>query len=202
MPRAKSYSRRNLLDNALNTFWKIGYHVVSMEDLVRETGVSRAGIYSDFGGKQDLFHACLDRYQEIVVTPAFAQVEAKGAGIDSIETYLNNLLTRFEAAGGFGKGCLVGNTLTQIPEDEVETQHKLRTHCDRLTRGFHQALKNENGPHGPLTQPEITDLAHFTMISVQGLWSYSRLTDDIAELRACSETLITVLKTRLHGPSL
>lgn len=199
MPRAKSHSRENLLDSALNTFWKIGYHVVSMGDLVRETGVSRAGIYGDFNGKEDLFHACLDRYQEIVVTPAFAPVEANGAGIDSIETYLNNLLERFEKASGAGRGCLVGNTLTQIPEDAVETRQKLRAHCNRLTTGFHKVLTHENGHLGLLTQAQIDDLARYTMISVQGIWSYSRLTEDVAELRAASDVLITVLKGRLHG---
>lgn len=78
--------------------------------LVPETGVSRAGIYSDFDGKEILFRVCLDRYQEIVVTPAFAPVEATGAGIDSIATYLNNLLERFESASGLGRGCLVGTS--------------------------------------------------------------------------------------------
>jgi len=199
MPRAKSHSRDNLLDNALNTFWKIGYHVVSMGDLVRETGVSRAGIYGDFDGKEDLFHACLDRYQETVVTPAFAPVEATGAGIDSIEIYLNNLLDRFDKVGGFGRGCLVGNTLTQIPEDAVETRQKLRAHCDRLTAGFRKVLTHENGRLGLLTQTQIDDLARYTMISVQGIWSYSRLTEDVAELRAASDVLITGMKSQLRG---
>ncbi|WP_233487529.1 TetR/AcrR family transcriptional regulator [Thalassovita gelatinovora] len=187
------------MDSALKAFWKIGYHVVSMGDLVRETGVSRAGIYSDFNGKEDLFHACLDRYQETVVTPAFAPVEAEGADIDSIETYLNNLLTRFEKSGGFGVGCLVGNTLTQIPEDAVETRQKLRAHCDRLTAGFHKVLTHESDDHGLLTPAEIGELARYTMISVQGIWSYSRLTEDVAELRAASDMLIRVLKSQLRG---
>ncbi|WP_088921896.1 TetR/AcrR family transcriptional regulator [Granulosicoccus antarcticus] len=199
MPREKSASRTDLLDTAMKAFWEIGFHVVSMSDLVRETGVSRAGIYSDFANKRELFHACLDRYQEVVVAPHFAPVEADGAGIDSIETYLNNLLMRFEDAGGFGKGCLVGNTLTQIPEEALETRQKLCAHCDRLTSGFHQVIANENGAHGPLTQAEITDLARYSMISVQGIWSYSRLTEDVSELRAASDTLVSVLKARLRG---
>ncbi|MCJ7871166.1 TetR/AcrR family transcriptional regulator [Phaeobacter sp. J2-8] len=199
MPRAKSKSRENLLDNALNTFWKTGFHVVSMGDLVRETGVSRAGIYSDFGGKEDLFHACLDRYQDTVVTPAFAPVEAEGAGIEGIKAYFDNLLARFEDTGGFGMGCLVGNTLSQIPEDAQETRQRLRAHCDRLTAGFHKVLTYENGDDGPLSVSEIAALARYTMLSVQGIWSYSRLTGDVAELRAASDMLIAVLKARLRG---
>ncbi|WP_417808118.1 TetR/AcrR family transcriptional regulator [Thioclava sp.] len=199
MSRPKSRSRETLLDNALNTFWKTGYHVVSIGDLVRETGVSRAGIYSEYSGKQDLFHACLDRYQEVVVTPAFSPVEAEGAGLDAIRTYLSNLMARFEAAGGFGIGCLVGNTLTQIPEDDTATREKLLEHCTRLTNGFRKVLVHENGPNGPLSADEIDDLARYTMISVQGLWSYARLTDDVAALRAYSETLVASLKASLRG---
>lgn len=199
MPRAKSQSRENLLDSALSAFWRIGYHVVSIGDLVHETGVSRAGIYGDFGGKEELFHACLDRYQETVVDPTFAPIEAEGAGLDQVEAYLNDLLARFEELGGLGIGCLVANTLSQIPEEAAEIRQKLRAHCDRITAGFHKALAHENGPQGRLSEAEIADLARYTMISVQGIWSYSRLTQDISELRAASDMLVTVLKARLRG---
>ena len=88
MPRPKSQSRTELVDNALAAFWKIGFHAISMNDLVRETGVSRDGIYSDFKGKRELFHACLVRYQELAVTPLFKQVEAEDARLFAIKKFL------------------------------------------------------------------------------------------------------------------
>ncbi|MGR3712892.1 MAG: TetR/AcrR family transcriptional regulator [Shimia sp.] len=199
MPRPKSQSRENLLDSALEAFWKIGYHVASVGDLVRETGVSRAGIYRDFDSKENLFHACLDRYQATVVTPAFGPVEADGAGIGAIEIYLNTLLKRFENSSDFGRGCLVGNTLTQVSSSEAETRTKLNAHYDRLTSGFRQVLMNENACDNRLSQAEIDDLARYAMISVQGLWSYSRLTDDAKDLHAYCDTLLSVLDAKLHG---
>lgn len=199
MPRAKSTSRASLVDSALNTFWKTGYHVVSMGDLVRETGVSRGGIYGDYAGKQELFHACLDRYQETVVTPAFAPVERDDAGIEGIHEYLENLLSLFGATEGFGIGCLVGNTLTQIANDELETRRKLQNHCDRLTKGFRKVLVHENSFREELSPHELDALAHYTMISVQGLWSYSRLTDDVTVLRQYSKTLVSHLQSQIHG---
>lgn len=198
MPRAKSQSREALVESAMNTFWQTGYNVVSIGDLVRETGVSRAGIYSDFSGKQGLFHACLDHYQDVIVTPAFAPVEETEAGIDAIGAYLDNLLNMYGSTEGFGIGCLVGNTLTQIPVDEIETRQKLQDHCSRLTDGFRKALSHENGMAGPLSGAEIDDLGRYTMISVQGLWSYSRLTKDISELRIYSATLLASLRKHLH----
>ncbi|MFA3917750.1 TetR/AcrR family transcriptional regulator [Ruegeria hyattellae] len=201
MPRTRSYSRAALVDNAMKTFWRVGYHAVSMGDLVRETGVSRGGIYSDFSGKQELFHACLDRYQDSVVTPVFAPVEAEDAGIDAIRAYFDNLLTGFESMGGVGIGCLVGNTLTQIDPAEEATHEKLEAHCTRLFIGFRRALAHENGPDGSLNATDLDDLARYTMISAQGLWSYSRLTDDATILRRYTDTLMASLKARLCGVS-
>lgn len=199
MPRVKSESRTALVDSALKTFWKTGYHVVSMSDLVRETGVSRGGIYSDFSGKQDLFHACLDRYQEVVVTPAFAPVEAEGAGIDAIGDYLNNLLNRVKDGNDPGLGCLVVNTIGQIePEDEA-TRARLDHHSSRLVRGFKAAITHENQKSGTLSDAEIITLANFTMVSVQGLWGYSRARADLTFLRDYCDTLIKLLKSQVQG---
>ncbi len=199
MPRAISNTRAALVDSALRTFWKHGYHVVSMNDLVRETGVSRSSLYSDFASKQELFHACLDRYQEVVVTPVFAPVEADGAGIDAIRAYLENLLAKFDESGGFGVGCLVSNTLAQIEPEETEVRERLDAHSRRLTAGFRQALRNENAELGRLSNDEIDALARFTMIAVQGLWSYSRSTDDSSAMHQLTNTLFECLEARVRG---
>ncbi len=199
MPRARSQSRTALVDSALAAFWKTGYHIVSMGDLVRETGVSRGGIYSDFTNKQDLFLACLDRYQETVVTPVFAPVEAPDAGLDAIRLYLETLVSRFEASDEPGIGCLVANTLAQIEPEDTQIRARLDTHSRRLTAGFRTVFSRENQASGTLSNADIDDLADFTMISVQGLWSYSRATTDAKLLRQYAETLMSLLVARVHG---
>lgn len=183
----------------MKAFWKIGFHVVSISDLVRETGVSRAGIYSDFANKRELFHACLDRYQEVVVNPLFAPVEKADAGIEGIRAYLEALLKRFEANPNAGVGCLVGNTFTQLTQDDDETRDKILQFYERLTSGYRNALTSENSIDKRLSEAEIDDLASYVMISVQGLWTYSRLTQDSTVLRQYIETLIAFLESRLHG---
>lgn len=204
MARLKSPSRHALVDTALKLFWKRGYLAVSMGDLVRETGVSRGSIYSDFSGKAALFHACLDRYQEIVVTPAFSVVESQGAGLPEIRQYLENLLSRSAAHPGPDAGCLVLNTLAQIDPEDAETMARLQAHRTRLVRGITQALAQENQTLKQLNETELGALARFTFISVQGLWLQARGTQDIAALRQYCDTLIDLVATRLglpHQPS-
>lgn len=198
MPRAKSQSREDLLDSAMKAFWHIGFHVISIGDLVRETGVSRGSIYSDFSDKRELFHACIDHYEKVVMSPLFESVEAKGAGIDGIRDFLEALLTRFKATPGAGPGCLVGNTFTQLPQKD-ETREKILQFYAKRTCGYRKALAYENKLSKLLTQPEIDDLANYVTISVQGLWSYSQLTEDESVLRHYSDTLIAFLELRMHG---
>lgn len=197
MARVKSPSRHALVDSALKLFWKRGYHTVSMGDLVRETGVSRGSLYSDFAGKEALFHACLDRYQETVVTPAFGGVEAEGAGLAEIRQYLENLLARSAAHPDANTGCLVLNTLAQVTPKESETLKRLNAHGRRLHNGLHQALWQENQKHHKLDEAEIEALARFTLISIQGLWAQSRGSRDIEALRQYCETLLSLLANQL-----
>ncbi|MDW3098559.1 MAG: TetR/AcrR family transcriptional regulator [Alphaproteobacteria bacterium] len=199
MPRAKSHSRTTLVDSALTQFWKTGYHVISMGDLVRETGVSRGSIYSDFSGKQALFHACLERYQALYVTPAFGQVEADGAGLQDIRNYIEMQLRSAADSDQPILGCLVANTLAQLDPDEIETREKLEAHYRRLTAGFTNVFARENASHGLLSEDEISALAGFTTVSVQGLWTYARTAPNTDVLFSYADVLLTVLHQQLHG---
>lgn len=201
MPRPKSISRNALVDSALSTFWTTGYHVVSMGDLVRETGVSRGGIYSDFAGKKELFHACLERYQHAFVTPKLAPIEAKGAGIAAIGQYLEAIISGFEQSDSPSTGCLVVNTLAQLDPDDTETRELLEAHFKRQEDAFRTAIANENKIEKKLTKKEVDALAQFVMISVQGFASRFRMTTDAKPLRLFARTLMTTLEAQVHGIS-
>jgi len=180
-------------------FWIRGYEATSMDDLVRATGVGRGAIYSDFGGKKDLFLACLAHYKDASVTPAFGVVEVEGAELASIKTYLRDGVARLETMGLLGRGCLMGNTLTELGPHDDEIAIVVRAHYDRLTDGFAHALANEIDK-----TPEelgIKALAGFLAISAQGLWSYARGTDSIEGLKEKAEILIELVELKLADMS-
>ncbi|NKB64092.1 MAG: TetR family transcriptional regulator [Gammaproteobacteria bacterium] len=199
MPRERSTPRMGLLGNAMKTFWKFGFHVVSMGDLVRETGVSRGGIYSDYSSKRALFHACIDHYEDVVIKPVFAPVEEAAAGVEGIRTYLEALLTRFDTNQNFGRGCLVGNTFTQLAEGDDETRQKILRFYARRTCSYSNALSYENSSNNRLTEADVEGLASYVTISVQGLWSYSRLVQDSSVLRQYCDMLLAYLESHLRG---
>ena len=199
MPRSKSQSRTDLVDNALVAFWNIGFQALSMDDLVRKTGVGRGAIYSDFKGKRELFHACLARYQEVAVTPMFGQVEAEDARLSTIMKFLKDGISFQESQNRPMPGCLVVNTLAQLDPADTETKQHLDFHTDRLTNGFRAVFERENSLTGALSDQEVTALAEFTTISVLGLWSNARKITDGDELRRYVDTLISLISAKLNG---
>ncbi|WP_062173547.1 TetR/AcrR family transcriptional regulator [Burkholderia sp. PAMC 26561] len=168
-----------------------------MADLVDATGASRAAIYSEFGGKDQLFIACLDAYREKIVNPAFARVEAEGAMLNAVRTYFEAQISRGVAKGLPGSGCLFANTMIELAPHDHLAMAKVREHNARLTAGFYQVLANENAAEARLSSSEIHALAVTMTTSTQGLWSLSRTVDDAAVLHRIVHTLISLVTDRV-----
>ena len=164
----------------MRLFWQRGYSATSMEDLVNATNVSRHGIYKDYGGKHALFVAGFEIYQRDVVTPAFAQVEAKNAGMPEVAAYFEQQIALAESFGMPGPGCLVANTTTEVVCHDTQVSDCINKHILRLTKGFANVLRNDS-----LAEREIAQAAMSMTIFTQGLWSTSRVTTNADELRGC-----------------
>lgn len=64
--------RRQILDGARRVFASVGFDGASMNDVTRESGVSKSTLYVYFRSKEELFHALIDEERERY----FADVEA------------------------------------------------------------------------------------------------------------------------------
>lgn len=186
------HNKESLAKSAMEVFWRKGYEATSMSDLVHATGVSRHGIYNDFGGKHSLFVAGFDIYQRFVVTPAFQRVESKDAGFNELASYFEFQISQAEALGLPGPGCLVANTLTETTTHHKDVTNCISVHLQRLKSGFENVLINESCP-----STEINTLSELIMVFTQGLWSTSRVTDDADELRRSVTTLLHLVEHRV-----
>jgi AcrR family transcriptional regulator len=59
-PAHEQQRRDQILQAAMTCFARQGYHATSMDDVVRESGLSVGAIYSYFGSKEDLFLSLCD----------------------------------------------------------------------------------------------------------------------------------------------
>jgi TetR/AcrR family transcriptional repressor of nem operon len=52
MAGVKQFNREDVLNRAMDVFWRWGYESTSIEDLVEATGIDRGSLYNTFGNKE------------------------------------------------------------------------------------------------------------------------------------------------------
>ena len=80
--RPREFDQDEVLDRALDVFWRKGYEGASLADLTAAMGINRPSLYAAFGDKEGLFRAALDRYvagPSSFVSGALAEPNAREA---------------------------------------------------------------------------------------------------------------------------
>lgn len=140
MARTREFDPSEALDKAMRVFWAKGYFGTSIEDLVNATGVSRYGLYGEFGDKNGLFLAALAHYEANVVRPMLDIIEQPGASLDAIRA-LFALLADFMRQPG-KLGCLVFNAVNEMGLHNDATAGKILEVRERLAQGIRHMLAN------------------------------------------------------------
>src|SRR5215218_10445422 len=88
-------TREELVAAAARVFARRGYHKATVEEIAAEAGFSTGAVYSNFGGKEELFLAIADRQvaarvEEIVAVADAAEAEgdAGAAAADQFRAFL------------------------------------------------------------------------------------------------------------------
>lgn len=108
MGRPRSYVRDDVLERAMDLFWKKGFEGAHLQELVEVTGLNRFSLYQEFGGKEGLFSEALDRYLAQSRAAYDQTLGREPRGLDNIRAYFEAIhYTR-----GY-HGCFMINTLTE-----------------------------------------------------------------------------------------
>jgi AcrR family transcriptional regulator len=66
--RRRQLTQDALITAAAEVFTEKGFHAASLDEIAERAGFTRGAIYSNFGGKDELFFAVADRYNELALT--------------------------------------------------------------------------------------------------------------------------------------
>jgi len=89
----RATKRDELVEKALATFYRNGFHATGMDRLVAETGISKTSMYKHFRTKEDLILAALRLRDERFRTWLYGRMEALA------DTPARQLLAAFDALG-------------------------------------------------------------------------------------------------------
>ena len=130
----------------MELFWRKGFADTSIRDLVRHTGVAHAGLYGEFGGKEELFSAALQRYIDTILAKLILVVEAPGAGLAELKRFFERWATEARK-GTFYEGCFLCNSAIEFGDESGIVRQQVSRCIDRISSAFEGALlrAKENG---------------------------------------------------------
>ena len=170
MSRQKGYKEEEVVEKAMNLFWRNGYEATSMAMLEQEMGINKFSIYSSFGSKSGLFLESLKCYKRHI-NLLIEKLESSNNGIVSLKKYFYDFL-EFSREDNFRKGCLVTNTANELSKnDKVEIQEALSNFTNSVKEIFATTLGSDIRKSKKMIEEE----ADYLLVSMFGLSSASRV---------------------------
>ena len=199
MGRAKQYDRTELLDRAVELFRRQGFNGMSTAELVAELGVNRKSMYAEFGSKQQLFEAVLERYNSKHLSRVLAPIEAPDAGMETIREAFAGYATASE--GWFrGRGCLMCNTAVERGALDPGSGRYVAAYLERLTGAFRHALGNAQRSGDLDATADLDELAAFLTTALIGVAASIRAEAPPEQLHASSRVVTSVLDAHRPAP--
>lgn len=194
MAGVKQYDRIELLDRAIELFRRQGFNGTSTAELVTELGVNRKSMYAEFGSKQELFEAALERYAAHHLTNVLGPIEAPDADVDDIRIAFDGYATASDSWAQ-GRGCLLCNTAVERGAlDEGARQH-VAAYLDRLTRAFHHALTNGQRSGRVAADADLDGLAAYFTTALIGVAACIRAEAPPAQVKSACTIATSILDT-------
>lgn len=117
MARAQ-FDKQQVLENASNAFWRLGYNATSMQTVVAETGLKPGSIYLAFGNKEGLFKESLDFYTQQSLSKLEVILSQYTSAEEAIPHILMNLIN--ESCQTEYYSCFLVKSQLELNADQTE----------------------------------------------------------------------------------
>ena len=136
MGRRQTYERPDVLRAATALFQAQGFHGVSVEDIISDTGLNRFAIYEKFGGKEGLFYDTLDFYLDVIIRQQLlGPLCQDNVSLDVVLDRLR-IMQHINQDGSRRSGCLIVNANIELGG----TDPRVTAAVESLVSAFRAAL--------------------------------------------------------------
>jgi TetR/AcrR family transcriptional repressor of nem operon len=136
--RSRAFDPLSLLDTALELFWMKGYGNCSMSDVVAASGVARYGIYQEFGDKNALYRAALNRYRQQALVLWDNTLKPPNGGFSEICDYFLGISASLEQ--GDRRGCLAAQAAIDRAQHDPQVADLVAAIVEDMRGAFGRAV--------------------------------------------------------------
>lgn len=173
MARKKQYIEEEVIEKAMELFWRNGYEATSVRMLEKEMGINQFSIYSSFVNKKGVFIKSLACYKRKARIELIDKLQKSSDGVDAIKQYFYDFIL-FSRESRINKGCLITNIVSELGEKaDEEIMTEIVNFATNVKDLFIEKLKfNENK-----SDEVIRKQVNYLMVSLQGLSVASKMFD-------------------------
>ncbi len=190
MPRKKGFDPERALAKAMGVFWRLGYESASTETLMKAMGIARQSLYDTFGDKRALYLKALAYYRDRTNGDMQRMLEASPSVKEGFAKLLFGLAA--ETREQHERGCLLLSANLQRDTRDAAIADFLRDNQARVEAIFVEALRRAQ-TRGELSRThKPAALAHFFVVTIQGMRTTARLTSDRKALEQVARIALAV----------
>ncbi|GGB41342.1 TetR family transcriptional regulator [Roseibium aquae] len=132
--RPRAFDEAEVLEAALQVFWRQGFEATSLDDLTSAMGLSRSSFYGAFGSKRGVLAAALECYSNTALS------RLKAVADEVREDPAGAMLIALADPAGGQKGCLLVNCITELAPHHEEVAGLGQRHLSEIERLFAEAI--------------------------------------------------------------
>lgn len=193
MARPQAFDQQQVLQNAMELFWRQGYASTSVRDLTEATKLQPGSLYGAFKSKRQLFLNALDLYFSGLLAAVSEMRQGQQPPLERIQQFFQALLQQTQQDADH-KGCLLVNTLLEIPTDDAEINQRVSQMLQQVEKSFCEVLL-EAQQRGELAQDkDPARLARLLINGIFGLRVYNRMQPSAETLQTTVDDLLSILR--------
>lgn len=191
MPRVKRFDKEEVLNLAMELFWKKGFHATSMQNLVDHLGINRASIYDTYGGKESLFNKAFERYRENNKVQLMKYLASQKHTIEGLKQLFKENL-RIDLQDSDRKGCMVVNTSTELSNSVPAVSESIRENHNEFVNIFREAIELAMDKNEVNGEKDAEALAEFLFTFYNGIKVIIKTQTDYRKLSKSVETAFSI----------
>ncbi|MCM2677631.1 TetR/AcrR family transcriptional regulator [Alkalicoccobacillus plakortidis] len=191
MARNKEFDEQEVLNKAMEVFWKQGYEKTSLQDLVDHMDIHRRSIYDTFGDKRALFMKALMHYEETITTRIQKKIEStimvKQAIRDVFEVVIHS-------DDQYPKGCLTVNAAVELSLLDQEVSKRVTEMFEKTEILFYDLLIYGQETGEISKSLDAKGLSHFIHNSLVGLRVLAKTMEDQKKMESIVDLTLSTLE--------
>jgi TetR/AcrR family transcriptional repressor of nem operon len=175
MARTKQFNEDEVLEKAMEFFWRNGYNSSSPQEILLALGLSRSSLYDTFGDKHTLFISALKRYREKNTGAVIRMLEESENVLETIKELMQ--ATRKGCVEGGIRGCLMVNSKVEMAMSDVEVAGIVKENREAQEEAFAKAIRKGQEMGVINKNQQAKAYARYVINTLWGLSTYAKMPD-------------------------